>query len=69
MVNAQTRKSGISILTVSDEDLLEQGFDPKNLTDEMFADIVRDLQKRCRVMVADTFSDVCWSVLINQPKS
>lgn len=45
MVNEETRQSGVNILTLSNEDLRDRGFEPAKITDEMFVAIVQKLRK------------------------
>jgi len=63
MVNAKTRQFGISVLTLSNEDLLDHGFDPEKLTDEMFADILRRLQKHYDNTFGDALNEIATTVI------
>lgn len=63
MVNAKTRQFGISVLTLSNEDLLDHGFDPEKLTDEMFADILRRLQKYYDNTFSDALNEIATTVI------
>lgn len=63
MVNAKTRQFGISVLTLSNEDLLDHGFDPERFTDEMFADILRRLQKHYDNTFSDALNEIATTVI------
>ena len=63
MVNAKTRQSGLIVLSLSNEDLLDHGFDPEKLTDEMFADILRRLQKHYDISFGNVFFEIATTVI------
>jgi len=58
MVNAETRQVGVSILTISNEDLLNQGFETEKINDEMFAVIVKKLKKHYDETFSETLHEI-----------